>query len=449
MIPALPREFTHPMRIGEGTFASVLRARQTALDRWVAVKVLRETDPQLKKERLREARVQGSIRLQVVPQVYDAFEWRGRVYIVMEWIKGVALKALIERNPSAQMRLWAADGFIRALAQLHDQGFIHRDLKPANTLVSPERGICLVDFGFTRKAGDSGKSMTGYIKGTPAYMAPELWRGGTQIDHFKADVYSAGLILREILTGPEAASLLERMTTERPQERIATGGEVFREWRQIQPAVPDLPESDTIVRQLSAELLSTRLYQASRDLLLQGKENEAYWLLVEALEENPEYAEAVELMHSFPVFSRKQRRRRQALAATAACGIAGMISFAYWLGGSNTMTGIGASAGAHVHTDRIASMLHGRKTAGLSGVVLPLKEAGPAGAPLHGRLIIENRPAHGNLFIDAVKTTVPQGPLAVSYGTHSLQWKDDDGRIVWRQTIRILPFQLKTAWMQR
>ena len=81
MIPALPAGYSHPMSIGKGGFASVYRVKQTALDRWVAIKIIEEKNPKRRKELLKEGKTQANLQIRYVPQVYDAFEWKKKVYI--------------------------------------------------------------------------------------------------------------------------------------------------------------------------------------------------------------------------------------------------------------------------------------------------------------------------------------------------------------------------------
>ena len=123
MIPKLPKGFSHPMRIGEGTFASVYRVRQNALERWVALKIIPEKDRDRRKELLKEATIQAKIKAECIPQVYDAFEWNNSVCIVMQWVKGVSLVQLMRGTLSEEERLFLANGLICSMATLHSLGF--------------------------------------------------------------------------------------------------------------------------------------------------------------------------------------------------------------------------------------------------------------------------------------------------------------------------------------
>lgn len=225
------------MLLGEGAFASVFRVRQTALDRLVAIKVLHEKDPAKKRDLVKEATTQARIRADCIPQVYHVFEWRSRVCIVMEWIKGVSLSSLIAHFPAAEERLWLADHVIRSLSALHTLGFAHRDLKPENILVSPDKGVMLVDFGFTKNVIDGQQSISGVVKGTPAYMAPELWTGGCAADPMRCDVFAAGKIVRDILSEDVCPSFTAQCISDDPSRRPSSGSEMLALWQESAPHI--------------------------------------------------------------------------------------------------------------------------------------------------------------------------------------------------------------------
>jgi serine/threonine-protein kinase len=199
MIPRLPPGFTHPILTGEGAFSTVYRARQTSLDRWVALKIIAEKDRLRRNELLSEAKTQANIHLDCIPQIYDTFEWDKRIFIVMQWLKGISLREILDDFPSINCRHRIADSLVNSIVKLHEQGFAHRDLKPENVFISPDYGIFLVDFGFTKNIIDGKKSMSGTIKGTPAYMAPELWSSSETIDPLRSDLFSLGRFLKNCI----------------------------------------------------------------------------------------------------------------------------------------------------------------------------------------------------------------------------------------------------------
>jgi predicted Ser/Thr protein kinase len=332
MIPRLPKGFTHPMAIGEGSFSSVYRARQQVLDRWVAIKVLHEKDPGLRRKLLEEARTQASLSMPGIPAIYDAFARGSQVFLVMEWIKGVSLQALLARGvPRPADRAALAASLVAALAELHRRGFAHRDLKPANVLVSVSQTVHLVDFGFAKKIGDGAMSMAGVVKGTPAYMAPEIWRGDPDADLMRADLYSLGRVLSELDPGPPWKELADPLLALQPGTRPASAAALWETWRVPPPpaAGPGFKES---LEKLAGEALSRLLLKAARQLLLARRREEAYWLLAECLQEDPDYAEALKLMEGFPQAAGGRFRNRKAWALAGAAGVAAALALGYFAG---------------------------------------------------------------------------------------------------------------------
>ena len=192
--------------IGQGGFAVVYRARDTELDRLVALKELKPIllqDTSWAKRFRREARAIARLDHPHIVTVYDVGEVNDRLYIVMRLIDGPSLEELIA---SRRRLAWTEtaeiiDAVAEGLDFAHGQGILHRDLKPANILMDPSRGAMLSDFGFAKLAGESSTSMTasGSVVGTPHYIAPEVWEG--QGATSQADIYALGCILYEMLTG--------------------------------------------------------------------------------------------------------------------------------------------------------------------------------------------------------------------------------------------------------
>lgn len=197
-------------RIGRGGMAEVYKAYHSALDRYVAIKVLHSflgDDSSFKLRFEREARNIAQLRHPNIVQVYD-FEYDRSddiYYMVMEFINGptlqMRLKALEGRNEtmavedSLQITRTLAD----ALAYAHDRNMIHRDLKPANIMFDIDGRVVLTDFGIAKIVTGPNMTATGSMVGTPAYMAPEQGMGKAG-DH-RSDIYSLGVVLFQMLTG--------------------------------------------------------------------------------------------------------------------------------------------------------------------------------------------------------------------------------------------------------
>jgi len=191
-------------RIGEGSFAETFLATDTSLGRQVAVKVLREqyaSDVRVAARFEREARAAASVTHPNVVDVYDYGRDGNTLYIVMEWVDGTDLKDYIRRR--APLPVPEATRLIREILQglgaIHRAGIIHRDVKSQNVLIAQSGTAKLTDFGIARGALDTGLTDTGMALGTAAYMAPEQ-ASGQQLTP-AADIYAAGVILFEMLTG--------------------------------------------------------------------------------------------------------------------------------------------------------------------------------------------------------------------------------------------------------
>lgn len=190
--------------IGQGGFAIVYRARDTKLNRLVALKELKSLllqDTSWVKRFHREARTIARLDHPRIVTVHDAHETPERLFIVMRLVDGPGLEELIARrgrlpwSEAVEIITLVAEG----LDYAHSQGILHRDLKPANILMDSERGPLLSDFGLAKLVGSNSMSSTGDIVGTPHYIAPEAWEG--QAATPQTDIYALGCILYEMLTG--------------------------------------------------------------------------------------------------------------------------------------------------------------------------------------------------------------------------------------------------------
>jgi serine/threonine protein kinase len=190
-------------KIGEGRNGSVFRARQIALGRVVAVKVLgvdRARDPQEVARFVRGARAEALLSHPNVVQVFD-FVRTHDVHVVMEYVEGRDLRALGRLAPGEAAGL--ALQVLAALQHAYERRIVHRDVKPENVLVTAEGVAKLTDFGLARsfaEAALSGITRPSEGAGTPSYMPPEQLRAARTVDQ-RADVYAAGATLHHLLAG--------------------------------------------------------------------------------------------------------------------------------------------------------------------------------------------------------------------------------------------------------
>ena len=191
-------------KLGSGGMSTVYLARDTTLDRQVAVKVLhREMSEQADQlERFRqEARAVAKLSHPNVVAVIDAGEDGGHPYIVFEYVEGETLKQRINRVGAldAQDALAYAIEVARGLTVAHNRKMVHRDIKPQNVLIDAEGRAKLTDFGISRQLEQDGMTATGRVLGTTDYVAPEQAMGHP-VDQ-RSDIYSLGVVLYEMLTG--------------------------------------------------------------------------------------------------------------------------------------------------------------------------------------------------------------------------------------------------------
>jgi len=198
-------------RIARGGMASVYEATDIRLDRTVAVKVMHPglgDDDEFAARFVREARAAARLSHPNVVSVYDQGDEDGTVYLAMECVHGHTLRDLIRKeSPMSPARAIAlVEPVLSALASAHRAGLIHRDIKPENVLIAtdPDSGssrVKVADFGLAKAvSADTQHTATGgVIIGTVSYLAPELVVDGTS--DARADVYAAGVVLYELLTG--------------------------------------------------------------------------------------------------------------------------------------------------------------------------------------------------------------------------------------------------------
>ncbi len=212
--------------LGRGGMGVVFKARDTVLERTVAIKTLGPllADNEVARKRfMREGRAAAAVKDQHVVTVYGVEEHAGAPYIVLEFVEGGSLEGLLARAaplPADEVvRLGAqiADG----LAAAHQKGLIHRDVKPANVLLEAETGrAVLTDFGLARAVDDASLSRSGEVCGTPHYMAPEQVLGAA-VDH-RADLFSLGSVLYFMCSGklpfdaPSSTAVLHRVIDKEP-----------------------------------------------------------------------------------------------------------------------------------------------------------------------------------------------------------------------------------------
>jgi tetratricopeptide (TPR) repeat protein len=191
--------------IGRGAAGAVYRAYDAELGRWVALKVLVQSEwvsPGARERFRREGRAMAGLAHPNVVTVYDVGEDHGRPYLVMELVEGGSLAALMSGRAPLKSVVGVLEQAARGVAAAHERGIVHRDLKPGNILVARDGRAKVGDFGLAQVSrGRADLTKTGTAVGTPLYMAPEQAMGRLHAISARTDVYALGVILYEILTG--------------------------------------------------------------------------------------------------------------------------------------------------------------------------------------------------------------------------------------------------------
>ena len=268
--------------LGSGGMGTVYRARDPRLERHVAIKVLHatENDPSARARLWREARAAASVDHPGICRIYDVGEvssdgtatWP---YIVSELLDGESLGTRLAAGPMPPAEV-ASIGMeiLAALDALHGRGIVHSDLKPSNVFLT-RHGVKLLDFGLARtpradRVGEATLSLPWTLIGTPRYMAPERWAGGTF--DARVDLFATGALLFEMLTGKPAFTgadlfqichsimigqppalggapavvaidrIVHRALEKRPEDRYTTAGAMARDLAGVHaPTVPAAP----------------------------------------------------------------------------------------------------------------------------------------------------------------------------------------------------------------
>lgn len=213
--------------LGEGGFGTVFKARDTKLDRLVAVKWPRDGRLSHSESQvfLREAQAAAQVRHPHLVQVHEIGQHQGAYYIVSEYIQGVNLAEWLKcHQPTGRQTAELVLLLCQAVHAAHAANVVHRDLKPSNVLMDENDKPHITDFGLAKRDCGQDVSITrsGRVIGTPLYMSPEQARGDTNATSHLSDIYSLGVILYEMLTGAtpfcatNSTTLLHRIITEEP-----------------------------------------------------------------------------------------------------------------------------------------------------------------------------------------------------------------------------------------
>jgi len=322
--------------VGEGAMGVVYRARDSVLDRSVAIKVMNDSiarQDDLRRRFLHEAQAAASLQHPNVVTIYDLGDLDGHLFIAMEFVEGIDLEKLMDSGQplSLQAKLDILIDVLTGLSFAHKRGIVHRDIKPANIRVTDDGRAKIMDFGVAHLASSS-MTTTGSLLGTPTYMAPEQITEGRTTE--QTDIFALGGVMYQLLTnlkpfdGPTLQNLFFRIITEDP--------------KRVSELMPNLPRAlDTIVGKAMAKDPKDR-YATALDM---ANELSA----VRAKLSGPAYPESVSLSASVSSAIEQARKKTQArsknFAIAGVSALAAVILFIIW-----TEVGRSRSSDARVAT---------------------------------------------------------------------------------------------------
>jgi serine/threonine-protein kinase len=250
-------------KIGKGAFGTVLLMEDTVVDDRLILKFLNPNvseDEEMMKRFVHELRYSRKITHQNVIRIYDFLHIQGNYAISMEYFPSHTLGSEVVNEKPLDLKRAMQFGIdiCTGMTVAHQQGIVHRDLKPANVLINQEGLLKIVDFGVAaaQREGDTQLTKTGYVIGSPKYMAPEQILG-KKVDE-RADIYALGVMLYEMTTGVPPYSRGDHMSVMYQH--------VQGKARAPQEANPNLPPglSDLVVRAMAVD--KTKRFQTMEEL---------------------------------------------------------------------------------------------------------------------------------------------------------------------------------------
>jgi serine/threonine-protein kinase len=255
--------------VGEGAMGVVFRGRDESLDRDVALKLMRapSADADDTERFLREARSVARLQHPNIITVYELGQHNGAPFIAMELLEGVDLQRAIEGGlrPNPRVTLPIVMQLLAGLGHAHEHGIVHRDIKPSNLFLPRGRPAKIMDFGVARLGGST--SAAGLIVGTPNYMSPEQVQA--QPVDGRSDLFSAGLILYELVTGERAyqgasvVALVYQIAHEDPDLGLIPRGP---QWERLRDVLVRALAKDPDQRYDTAERMAGDLAAALQEL---------------------------------------------------------------------------------------------------------------------------------------------------------------------------------------
>src|SRR5271155_2415278 len=250
--------------LGQGGMGAVYKARDTELERLVALKLIRPelaSHPEILRRFKQELILAREVTHRNVIRIFDLGQAQGIKFITMEYVEGRDLRTIIHEHDKEKMTSEEVVPIVlqitAALDAAHNAGVVHRDLKPQNVMLDKDGRVYVMDFGIARSLETPGMTQTGALMGTPEYMSPEQAKG-EKVDA-RSDLFALGIIFYEMLTGisPFKADTAMAMMFKRTQERATP-------LAQLNMGVP------AVISDIVSKCLETKAeerYQSAREVI--------------------------------------------------------------------------------------------------------------------------------------------------------------------------------------
>jgi serine/threonine protein kinase/tetratricopeptide (TPR) repeat protein len=248
--------------LGQGGMGAVYKARDTELERFVALKLIRAdlaSNPEILRRFKQELILAREVTHRNVIRIFDLGQAKGFKFITMEFVEGRDLRVVIRERgklpPEETVRIISQ--VCRALESAHAAGVVHRDLKPQNIMLDAKDRVYVMDFGIAHSLETPGMTQTGALMGTPEYMSPEQAKG-LKVDP-RSDLFALGIIFYEMLTGisPFKAETALATLLKRTQERAQPPAEVD----------PEIPKAISDVVMKCLEIDRDHRFSTAREIL--------------------------------------------------------------------------------------------------------------------------------------------------------------------------------------
>jgi len=256
--------------IGHGGMGAIYQARQTSLDRDVAVKIIHReisSNPAFIERFEREARALAKLSHPNIVTIFDFGRTTdGLAFLVMEYIDGINLRQAIDSMPiEPEEAIETVSKTCRALQYAHGKGVVHRDIKPENILLGEDGSVKIADFGIAKIAEPNVRSQitrTRQVLGTPQYLAPEQIESPNEVDH-RVDIFSLGVVFYELLTrqlplghfdppsaidsriDPRIDAIVLRTLSRKPSQRYQDAQHILDDLAQLRPKTSRMENADS------------------------------------------------------------------------------------------------------------------------------------------------------------------------------------------------------------